>query len=402
MKGTCIAIDVSKDKSEVQGFMSPGEAVCPAFEIRHDREGFGKIRDLFDHMRGKTGVDPEVVLEATGIYHKGLQSWLETEGMSYYIVNPLQSAKCRKQELRTRKTDKRDCMNLGKMFYAMALRRTTLQDEKYDSPRQLSRCYEELMDHLRKAKVSFNATLDIVYPGYGALFDTLYSGAAIEVLLKYPHPSLLASKTVRSLCKCLSKHSEHAETWWQSKAEKISVYGKSCMSGCKPTDITVMILMGELDQVENYIKLTEATLSQMIGLAKTIPNFRIIESIPGIGENLAARILAEVGDIDRFEQSKQLVAYAGIDPIIYQSGKNDGLHLHISKKGNKRLRCLLYLGVKCNLRFAEETDRIKAFYQNKMRQATPMCSKSATIACTNKLIRIIFGMCKTGCLYQKS
>jgi len=402
MKGTCIAIDVSKDKSEVQGFMNMGEAVSEAFEISHDREGFGKIQDLFVRMRGKTGSDPEFVLEATGIYHKGLQSWLEAGGMSYYIVNPLQSAKCRKQELRTRKTDKRDCMNLGKMFYTMALRRTTLQDEKYDSLRQLSRYYEELMDHLRKAKVSFNATLDIVYPGYGALFDKLYCAAAIEVLRKYPHPSLLASKTVHSLSKCLSKHSEHAETWWQSKAEKISVYGKSCVSGCKPTDITVMILMGELDQVENYLKLTEATLNKMIEIAKTIPNFRIIESIPGIGENLAARILAEIGDIDRFDQSKQLVAYAGIDPIIYQSGKNDGLHLHISKKGNKRLRCLLYLGVKCNLRFAEETDRIRAFYLNKMRQAIPMCSKSATIACTNKLIRIIFGMCKSGCLYQKS
>jgi transposase len=402
MKGTCIAIDVSKDKSEVQGFMSLGEAVSPAFEISHDREGFGKIRDLFVRMREKTAIDPEFVLEATGIYHKGLQSWLETEGMSYYIVNPLQSSKCRKQDLRTRKTDKRDCLNLGKMFYTMPLRKTTLQDEKFDSLRQLSRYYEELMDHLRKAKVSFNATLDVVYPGYARLFDKLYSAAAIEVLRKYPHPSLLASKTIRSLSKCLSKHSEHVETWWQGKAEKISAYGKSCVSGCKPTDITVMILMGELDQVENYLKLTEATLTQMIDLAKTIPNFRIIESITGIGENLAARILAEIGDIERFDQSKQLVAYAGIDPIIYQSGKNDGLHLHISKKGNKRLRCLLYLGVKCNLRFSDETDRIKAFYLNKMRQATPMCSKAATIACTNKLIRIIFGMCKTGCLYQKS
>jgi transposase len=92
--------------------------------------------------------------------------------------------------------------------------------------------------------------------------------------------------------------------------------------------------------------LTEATLTKIIEMAKTFPNFRIIESIPGIGENIATRILAEIGDIDRFDQSRQLVPYAGIDPIIYQLGKNDGLHLHISKKGNKRLRCLLYLGVK--------------------------------------------------------
>ena len=86
----------------------------------------------------------------------------------------------------------------------------------------------------------------------------------------------------------------------------------------------------------------EIVLEEIVELAKKLPNYEIIRSIPGIADNLASRILAEIGDIDRFNNASQLVAYAGIDPQIYQSGQISGLHLKISKKGNKKLRCLLY------------------------------------------------------------
>ncbi len=73
-------------------------------------------------------------------------------------------------------------------------------------------------------------------------------------------------------------------------------------------------------------------------MLKTLPNYDSIRSIPGIGNNLAGRILAEIGEVNRFNNASQLVAYAGIDPQIYQSGQISGLHLKISKKGNKKLR----------------------------------------------------------------
>ena len=118
----------------------------------------------------------------------------------------------------------------------------------------------------------------------------------------------------------------------------------------------------------------ERTIGEMIKLAQELPDFSIIKSIPGIGDNLAARIIAELGDMTRFKKKNELVAFAGLDPRISESGKNDGDHMHITKKGNKRLRCLLYLAV--------------------------TCSKAAKTACASKLVRIIYSMCKTGELYQ--
>lgn len=73
-------------------------------------------------------------------------------------------------------------------------------------------------------------------------------------------------------------------------------------------------------------------LNQIIDLAKDLPNYELLLSIPGISNNLASRIIAELGDINRFPRIRQITAYAGLDPNIYQSGEIDGLHLKITKK----------------------------------------------------------------------
>lgn len=104
--------------------------------------------------------------------------------------------------------------------------------------------------------------------------------------------------------------------------------------------------------------------------------------------------MAEIGEINRFNNESQLVAYAGINPQIYQSGQISGLHLKISKKGNKKLRCLLYLAVTCTSRNTVIVD----FYKKK--KADGLASKSALVASMNKLVRIIYSLCKNGCLFK--
>jgi transposase len=93
MKGNCIAIDVSKDKSHIQGFKSWDEPISKAIEISHDKEGFEKILEMAEKFGGKEEEKAKVLFEATGIYHRGLQNYLEQNNLRYYIVNPLQSAK---------------------------------------------------------------------------------------------------------------------------------------------------------------------------------------------------------------------------------------------------------------------------------------------------------------------
>lgn len=400
MKELCISIDVSKGESHVGSYIDSVTIYRKVFVIKHDAKGFQQIRSLHDEMKEKHQKEVGIVFEATGVYHRGLQNFLEQNNLKYQMISPLLSARFRKQSLRSVKTDKADCTTIARVYYNCELNESHRAEDIYYSLQQMSRHYEALLGHLRKCKVTMNEALEVVFPGYDSLFSELYSDVSLAILKKYTHPEMLENKKVETITAYLMKHTKHRENWLKSKTVAVIDLARNTISGCRIDDVNVLILKSAIEQVEYYTKLAKETLESMITLAEDIPNYHVLLSIPGIGENLAARILAEIGDIERFRGPKQLIAYTGIEPIIYQSGKNDGYHYRISKRGNKRLRTLLYTAVKCMLRNTTKETSVKSYYHKKMQQENPMNSNAAIIACANKLIRIIYGMCKTGCLYQ--
>lgn len=135
-------------------------------------------------------------------------------------------------------------------------------------------------------------------------------------------------------------------------------------------------------------------------LAKDIEEYNIIQSIPGIGEKIAATIISEIGEIERFDHPKKLVAFAGIDPSIFESGKFRGTVNRITKRGSSRLRHTLYTAVRCAIRDCRKsktTDeliprnkRLREFYDKKREEGKPY--KVAIIACANKLLHWIYAL----------
>ena len=154
-----------------------------------------------------------------------------------------------------------------------------------------------------------------------------------------------------------------------------------------------------IKKMQEQEQLCQSILSDITALAKAVPYYACLTSIPGIGDNLASRIISELGDIDRFHNRSALVAYAGLNPKILQSGDIDGIHLKISKKGNKHLRCLLYLAASCNYR-AKKYDPVYEFNKKKRQQFGSHKSKAATVATAHKLLAVIYAMCKNGTLYS--
>lgn len=137
-------------------------------------------------------------------------------------------------------------------------------------------------------------------------------------------------------------------------AVKIIEFANKIYPGCERDDIEVKILQDLLENVEMVRKDADETLKEKVRIAESIDEYHLILSIDGIGPNMASKVLAEIGDIKRFKTREALIAYIGLDPNINQSGQLDGEHLSISKKGNKRLRCLLYLAVTCNIRLKKK------------------------------------------------
>lgn len=402
MKGPIVSIDVSKGKSDYQAFKDLNVKYTGSRSIKHNKEGFDEIVNLVREMEKKLETEVCVVYEATGVYHRVLKKVLEDNNIKQFIINPLLSAKTRKNDsLRSPKTDKLDPKSIAKTYYSHSLHNSHKQETIYhEQLRELSRYYEDILVHIRKDKVAFRAQLDIVFPGYDTLYDDLYGPVALAIIEKYPHPEMLQKKKINTVSKVIQNKTCHRQAVSDTMADKAIEYSKTIYSGCDKDDIEVLILQRFIKKLNEDMAEAERTIGEMIKLAQELPDFNIIKSIPGIGDNLAARIIAELGDMTRFKKKNELVAFAGLDPRISESGQNDGDHMHITKKGNKRLRCLLYLAVTCSIRLKRDDNSIKDFYIKKKQQSNPMCSKAAKTACASKLVRIIYSMCKTGELYQ--
>ena len=401
MKGPIVSIDVSKGKSDYQAFKNLNVKYTGSRSIKHTKEGFDEIVNLVREMEKKLETEVCVVYEATGVYHRVLKKVLEDNNIKQFIINPLLSAKTRKNDsLRSPKTDKLDPKSIAKTYYSHSLHNSHKQETIYHELRELSRYYEDILVHIRKDKVAFRAQLDIVFPGYDALYDDLYGPVALAVIEKYPHPEMLQKKKINTVSKVIQSKTCHRQAVSDTMADKAIEYSKTIYSGCDKDDIEVLILQRIIKKLKEDMAEAERTIGEMVKLAQELPDFSIIKSIPGIGDNLAARIIAELGDMTRFKKKNELVAFAGLDPRISESGQNDGDYMHITKKGNKRLRCLLYLAVTCSIRLKRDDNSIKDFYIKKKQQSNPMCSKAAKTACASKLVRIIYSMCKTGELYQ--
>lgn len=401
MKGPIVSIDVSKGKSDYQAFKDLNVKYTGSRSIKHNKEGFDEIVNLVREMEKKLETEVCVVYEATGVYHRVLKKVLEDNNIKQFIINPLLSAKTRKNDsLRSPKTDKLDPKSIAKTYYSHSLHNSHKQETIYHELRELSRYYEDILVHIRKDKVAFRAQLDIVFPGYDTLYDDLYGPVALAIIEKYPHPEMLQKKKINTVSKVIQNKTCHRQAVSDTMADKAIEYSKTIYSGCDKDDIEVLILQRFIKKLNEDMAEAERTIGEMIKLAQELPDFNIIKSIPGIGDNLAARIIAELGDMTRFKKKNELVAFAGLDPRISESGQNDGDHMHITKKGNKRLRCLLYLAVTCSIRLKRDDNSIKDFYIKKKQQSNPMCSKAAKTACASKLVRIIYSMCKTGELYQ--
>jgi transposase len=390
----CVAVDVSKGKSYYQGFYDFKNPTTNATPFMHDLEGLKSMYEAGQKIKGTYG-EVVYVFESTGIYHKIIETFLMNQGEKCIILNPLEASRVRKTAIRATKTDARDCMSIAKAYYTNDYRLHNQKDELYEKLHSMNGYYNFLVQQLREMKVCFRNALDIVYPRFDEVYPDPYLDIPKAILSRYPHPDELKSKRAETIVKYIMKDTKHRESKATEEAKKLKSYIDNVSSGCRNSAHEVSILKTLVTQINDQETEIDLCLDDMRDIVSKIPLYHQLMTIPGIGDNLSIRLIGELGDLDRFERSEQLVAYAGIDPRVHQSGQMTGEHLHITKRGNKHLRTLLFLAVSSNIRIGK-SNPILEFYNKKRQQTNPLVYKAALIACANKLLRIIYGMYKSG------
>ncbi|KAF0815530.1 IS110 family transposase [Cytobacillus sp. FSL W8-0315] len=405
-----IGLDVSKGESQVQAFLDKGKPYRKSFSIKHNTDGLGSLLEFLHEVESSAGGhQPTVVLESTGHYHFPVIQFLEEQCFVYIVVNPLISHRAKSSSLRKVKTDTIDSFHLCELFYKEELEPYKKRGIQLLNLRNLTRQQESIAEVSAQTKIQLHTLLDQVFPEYRGVFGSLYSKVSLLTLLEFPTSEVVLSVSEREITeKIASLCMSRSDAWANEKAKKLreAALRNPFQSNLYQSNIFNLELLVKI--VLQYQEHLSKIAGEIDALAKEIEEYHILQSIPGIGEKIAATIISEIGEIDRFNDAKKLVAFAGVDPSVFSSGKFTASVNRITKRGSSRLRHALYMAVQSGIRDARKkktTDkiiarnkRLREFYDKKREEGKPF--KVAVIACVNKLLHWIFALLKSRTIFQ--
>ena len=393
-----VGIDISKRKSTAAILNVQGEVICNPFEFRHTKSGF---EELLMYVKDYPQDEVKFIMEATGIYHLALLEFLKSKGYFVHVANPLLIKKFFDAEIRKGKIDRKDALKLSlygteKWF---KLDDHLISEKIYSELMMLSREYNQLIAIRTKSKIQLNHLIERIFPGIEKILTDYYTELLLDFLLKYPHVSCVVKQSEKVFTKQFVKMAEKKEhTKGPQLAKKVYDLALECVpaiSSSRSLEIAVESCINVLRSTQTS---TEAIITQMRLLAKELPEYDMVRSMPGIGDTLAPRLIAEIGDIRRFKNAKSLIAYAGIDAPPYQSGQFEGTRRHISKRGSASLRkCGFEIMFILMRREPSEDKDIYEYIQKK--RAEGKAFKVALFAGFNKMLRIYYA--RTMEIYSK-
>lgn len=394
MMRTVFGIDVSKASSEV-AIVINGEKIH-GYTMPNDTIGFTRLLDDL-----KTVQKPEIIFEATGVYSRRLQAFLEENGYTYTRLNPLE-AKKQLDSLRVRKTDKIDAETLAISQFVLNRKPTYIQEEVYQELRDLSRFYQNLTEDIVRTKNRLHKVLQVTFPEMENILSTPTREQYWNLVMTFPYKDFVLELSKDELLEGIRQSTSKriSDKRVAYLAQKLAALANQSYCAVKKNSPILEEVRYYAKELLRLSEQRQAVLEQMVELAQPLPEYEILLSIPGIAETTATSMIGELGDIRRFQSANQINAFIGIDLRHYESG-NFLVKEHITKRGNPYARKILF---KCihNIAAASHTNHchIEDFYEKRKRQSQTTSTKPHTIASIHRLIRTMYYLITHNKLYD--
>lgn len=399
MHNPALCIDVLKSTSFANPFVSLNQTSMKPFSFSHDQHGLNLALKALHSLEASTGTRPDVVVEAAGNYSKPLVNSFYEHGYNVVVLNPLVTSLHKRKSLRKLKTDPQDTYRITKVYY--------MNDYRYYKPlsrsyklKLLSRQWQSLTDSHTEIQLKFRSLLDLVFPGYSTVFSSLYGKTSLSLIESYPTPAAVLDADTDSIMQIL-KSGKQPQLWCESKLQQLLSISRESLALSSSKQSLGFCLVSYIDFLRFYNSKMTDIRAHMIDTAQKLPEFTLLKSIPGIGDLTATTILGEIDDIHNFKTSKQLVAYAGLDPSVHQSGSFTASNNKISKRGTPYLRKALYQAAKAGItkrKTGIKNLRLYDFHKKKLDEGK--APNVAMVATAHKLLNIIFAMLTNGELYD--
>lgn len=382
MKKIFVGIDVAKASSNGRGLNSMGETLF-SMSFPMDSEGFSKLLGEIK-SRSQDLSEVLVAMESTACYHINLFSFLTANGISAVVINPLLIANFARLSLRKTKTDKKDAGTIAQfvMIHHDSISQLSVTQDLQDF-RHLARESESLCKLISIYKTEIKRLLQTLFPELETICD-LSTMVMLDFLQAYSSARLVRTANPKSIAKILNRKGVGTRLTYTA-AELIQAAQNSVATLSPAKEL---ILRGKVATLKHlYEQRHELTIALAEYCKATmIEDLEIITSIPGINNKTATAFLAEIGNVQHYPTSKNLIAFAGIDPSVYQSGKYEGSS-RISKRGNRHLRRAIWLMTTCVI---QHNNTFRSHFARKRQTGQPY--KKAVLSTAHKLVRVIYSM----------
>lgn len=390
-----VGIDVSKGKSTVT-IRRPGDKVIlPPCDVRHTRSSIEALISEIKNLEGET----KVCMECTGRYYEPMATWLTDAGLFVSTVNPILIKNFGDESLRAPKTDKADSKKIARYTLDRwtKLKQYGLMDETRNQLKTMNRQFGFYMDQKTSMKNNLISLLDQTFPGANDFFDSPArpdgSQKWVDFVYTYWHADCVAGRT-------LDAFTEHYRNWCSrkgynfsaAKAKTIYDASKDLIAIFPKDNVTKMIIHQAVDLLNAASKTVELLRAKMDETASTLPEYPVVMDMNGVGPTLGPQLMAEIGDVMRFEKRGSLTAFAGVDPGKNESGQYAQKSVHTSKKGSPHLRKTLFQIMDGLIQRSLVGDAVYDFMDKKRAQGKPYYVYMTAGA--NKFLRIYYGRVK--------
>ena len=386
-----IKIDVSKSKSMVAVLDSYGTVLASPYTVNHDAADMNAFVAYL-----KSFEEPVTILmEYTGHYHYPVLKKLQDEGLPVCIINPYQMKKYGDVEIHKAKTDKKDALRIATYALEKAYKLTpySSMEQKYEDLKFLSRQYNQRINLVSKLKVQLLDLLDQTMPGITKILQLKSRNPETCTLLLFvkrfkSFDEITRIGKTRFLSAYAALMKKTSDRYAPNKG--LSVY--ELASGSITTRGDDPYIWSAQEQCINLLAASQnaadETIGQMQNIVETIPEYKVLRAMNGVGDRLGPIILAEIGDIRRFHSGKALNSYAGNDAPPYQSGQFESKNRHISKRGSSALRKACFEVMQALKLSKPQNDPVYLFIVKKEQEGKPY--NVAKMAGVNKFLRIYY------------
>ena len=386
-----VGIDVSKSKSTVAILDPYGTVLATPFNMAHTQPEMNALAS-----RLKAFNEPvTILLEYTGHYHYPVLKKLQEEGFPVCVVNPYQMKKYGDVEIHKAKTDKKDALRIATFALEKSYRLVpySFMEQKYEDLKFLSRQYQQRISFVVKLKVQLINLLDQTMPGITKILELRSRNPEKCALLLFikrfkSFDEIQRIGKTRFLSAYTTLMKKTPDRYAPKKGLAIYELARESIT-TRGEDPYIWAAQDQsVDLLSTAQNAADEIITQMQNIAETIPEYKVLRAMNGVGDRLGPIILAEIGDIRRFHSAKALNSFAGNDAPPYQSGQFESRNRHISKRGSSALRKACFEVMQALKLTKPQDDPVYLFMLKKEQEGKPY--NVAKMAGVNKFLRIYY------------